>query len=111
MTWAIRSEEPLTNTKYGLTESHKKEPIKGLPENSRQMNRMFRVDFLDDSISNMYQSTNKISNFMWVCIRMLWNENFGTLHYTNSTFVFFENQKLSKISFMNWAQQILIDYV
>ena len=60
--------------------------------------------FFGDSFVNLYLSIDNISNFMWVCIRMFWNENSGTLHYPNSTLVFFENQKMPKICYMNLAQ-------
>ena len=35
-------------------------------ENSAQINRKFGVEFLGDSIANLYQSIDNISNFAWV---------------------------------------------
>ena len=37
--------------------------LKGSPENSRQINCKFWVEFLGDSIANLYQSIDNISNF------------------------------------------------
>ena len=35
-------------------------------ENSGQINRKFGVEFLGDTIANLYQSKDNISNFEWV---------------------------------------------
>ena len=53
--------------------------VKGSPENSRQINRKFGVEFSGDSIANLYQLIDNISNIAWVYIKMFWNENSGTL--------------------------------
>ena len=37
--------------------------IKGSAENSRQINRKFGVEYLGDSIANLFQLINNISNF------------------------------------------------
>ena len=70
--------------------------LKGSAENSRQTKRKFGVEFLGFSIANLYLSIENISKITWAYIEMFWNENSGTLHYQNSTLVFFKNQKLSK---------------
>ena len=85
--------------------------VKGSAENSRQINRKFGVELLGNSFANLYRSIDNISNFAWVYKEMFWDENSGSLLYQNSTLMFFENQKFPKISDLNLAQHISIDYV
>ena len=85
--------------------------LKGSAENSRQINRKFGVELLGNSFANLYRSIDNISNFAWVYKEMFWDENSGSLLYQNSTLMFFENQKFPKISDLNLAQHISIDYV